>query len=625
MSTQRIEDFGEVIQGARKDAHAKWLDNMKEGAESSSRLSQPFSKRWPEPNYATMRIPDAAKSWVRAARDMVGAKPAKHLARSWEGRLYILQRLALDLSTYPWEMDGLDDDRVGEIVNDSINKMVLEQEENGNPNGGVAIKRIIERTQMLERAYAKWGVGKSLKALGFYDKESNSQEPFKALIRESKQHIARQYKGETLDDLLEKMDSDVLIQSLKNTANGSEEKKPPSPRVPKVNLEIISYNSQPERGYHIAVKHHGKWQILESFADRDSARSAYRDPNRQVELIAHYLMWRKASEERSDNNVERKGFDWREGRSISPDEFMQTFGFRGVQFGNYVENNRRQQDLNETYDALLDMAWALDVSPQSLSLNGTLGLAFGARGRGGIRAPNAHYELNEKVINLTKRKGAGSLAHEWFHALDHYLMDQLKKDLSVAAPSNFLTEQMTVNKHYSQAQLNTIEGDGTWGRAFTQGSGQVLAIKKLLEERSNRLDEKRREPYWSLVEEIGARSFEAAIRHQLHEQGWQNDYLANILPEQSWGDTPTALLRSALDSPIENEAPPSSYPYPLNNEQSSNAQHMIDFFKAVRTVNPIFKEGFDQAFLEVEEISNQYEEKEPEPIRAMPVEQMGLF
>ena len=26
------------------------------------------------------------------------------------------------------------------------------------------------------------------------------------------------------------------------------------------------------------------------------------------------------------------------------------------------------------------------------------------------------------VINLTKTKGAGTLAHEWFHALDNYLL-----------------------------------------------------------------------------------------------------------------------------------------------------------------------------------------------------------
>ena len=61
------------------------------------------------------------------------------------------------------------------------------------------------------------------------------------------------------------------------------------------------------------------------------------------------------------------------------------------------------------------------MSPKALSLNGELAIAFGARGHGGEEAAAAHYEPGHQVINMTKIKGAGSLAHEWFHALDHYL------------------------------------------------------------------------------------------------------------------------------------------------------------------------------------------------------------
>ena len=48
-----------------------------------------------------------------------------------------------------------------------------------------------------------------------------------------------------------------------------------------------------------------------------------------------------------------------------------------------------------------------------------LALAFGARGQG-LSGAVAHYERNYGVINLTKMQGAGALAHEWFHAADHY-------------------------------------------------------------------------------------------------------------------------------------------------------------------------------------------------------------
>jgi cation transporter-like permease len=71
--------------------------------------------------------------------------------------------------------------------------------------------------------------------------------------------------------------------------------------------------------------------------------------------------------------------------------------------------------LNQAYDALMDLAAIIGVPPKAISLNGSLGLAFGARGSGNYAA---HYEPDTLVINLTTTKGAGTLAHEWFHALD---------------------------------------------------------------------------------------------------------------------------------------------------------------------------------------------------------------
>lgn len=48
----------------------------------------------------------------------------------------------------------------------------------------------------------------------------------------------------------------------------------------------------------------------------------------------------------------------------------------------------------------------------------SLAIAFGSRGSG---AALAHYEPARNVINLTKMKGAGCLAHEWGHAFDNQI------------------------------------------------------------------------------------------------------------------------------------------------------------------------------------------------------------
>ena len=44
----------------------------------------------------------------------------------------------------------------------------------------------------------------------------------------------------------------------------------------------------------------------------------------------------------------------------------------------------------------------------------------------------AHYEPARNVINLTRLKGAGSLAHEWGHALDYATRGdgKLKKEMN---------------------------------------------------------------------------------------------------------------------------------------------------------------------------------------------------
>jgi hypothetical protein len=114
----------------------------------------------------------------------------------------------------------------------------------------------------------------------------------------------------------------------------------------------------------------------------------------------------------------RSGPERRQG-NVTGQDFKDTFGFRGVEFGNWNNQDERQGLMNDAWDGLMDLADVLGIPPKAIGLNGDLALAFGARGHG-LQSARAHYELDRAVINLTKEKGAGSLAHEWFHALDHY-------------------------------------------------------------------------------------------------------------------------------------------------------------------------------------------------------------
>ena len=121
-------------------------------------------------------------------------------------------------------------------------------------------------------------------------------------------------------------------------------------------------------------------------------------------------------------NVIRDGVDYRQGKNVEGGDYLKTFGFKGGEFGNWMTQSDRQASLNFGYEALKDLAAALKISDKDISYQGTLSIAFGARGSGNAVA---HYESLRKVINLTKMNGAGSLAHEWWHGFDDFLGEKM--------------------------------------------------------------------------------------------------------------------------------------------------------------------------------------------------------
>lgn len=116
------------------------------------------------------------------------------------------------------------------------------------------------------------------------------------------------------------------------------------------------------------------------------------------------------------------GEDYRENKDVSGQDYLDTFNFKGGEFGNWLNDKERQESLNFGYDAFKDFAKALNISDTDVTLNGKLNIAFGARGKGNALA---HYEPDRTVINLTKMKGAGSLGHELIHFLDDNIGKQL--------------------------------------------------------------------------------------------------------------------------------------------------------------------------------------------------------
>ncbi|WP_202841938.1 PLxRFG domain-containing protein [Luteimonas saliphila] len=180
-------------------------------------------------------------------------------------------------------------------------------------------------------------------------------------------------------------------------------------------------------------------QYGSGFAVARAGRTIERDlPTREAAEAtakAHYEQSRKAGdttmavEARAVEQAKRVGpAHRRPDEDITSERLMEAFGFRGVNFGNWMKGEsaakrrERQLHLNHAYDALLDLSEITGLPPKAISLEGKLGLAFGAQGSGGRGA--AHFVPGVNEINLTRTNGAGGIAHEWAHALDHYFAVQ---------------------------------------------------------------------------------------------------------------------------------------------------------------------------------------------------------
>lgn len=188
----------------------------------------------------------------------------------------------------------------------------------------------------------------------------------------------------------------------------------------------------------VALKHRavptrdGKYEIWRDISDRkrvkvvDQTFDAREDALRYmlehaVQIIETSTTFGEADLPKPPS-FDRQGVARRQG-DVDGKDFMDAFGFRGVEFGNWNNQAERQELMNAAYDGLIDLSEVLGMPPKALALNGDLALAFGARGHG-LSGAKAHYESDRVVMNLTKMNGAGSLAHEWFHALDHYFARQ---------------------------------------------------------------------------------------------------------------------------------------------------------------------------------------------------------
>lgn len=546
-----IDDFGEVLTGAKKHTYTftTALDfELDVGA-------VPLSKSFPQPDYEKLAADGVAHptlALIALLRAGLGTKPRRAgQIKRWVEKVELARAAATKLLG-------------GELAAENIAETMRPGSETQY------IVDVINIAKELPAAEIKvlGDFRLDLKEFIVFDKKKDVSKWVVSTVSK-KGLVSRQHKQEYFDDKAAALK--FIKARVTELASGD-------------NKRLTKFDVWYERGvdgYFVGKKVGARKYIslADGFKTGAEART-YIDEN--TDKLIMLLKQKKAVKDiRREENNPRVGEDYRKGKNATQALFAETFGFRGVQFGNWVENDRRQQDLNNAYDGLLDLAKLLAVPPKALALNGELGLAFGARGggRGGNIQAAAHYEPSNVVINLTKKHGSGSLAHEWWHALDNYFSRQENE----AEQENMLGRDESVYLTETR-RSKMLPKEGGWGKAKDadfgvrrevydafQGIRKTIETETGLVERSAALDNTRAKDYWSTVRELTARSFEIYVIDRLAKNGNESDYLANVVSEDA---------HNARDQLYQTTDP---YPYPLKSEMKVLAPAYDGLFKNLKT------------------------------------------
>ncbi|HEN3642582.1 TPA: hypothetical protein U5E29_002854 [Yersinia enterocolitica] len=537
-SNVKIDDFGEELKGAAKHKWGQLAESLKADHDIEEIKKQPLSKLFPHPDYAKMHengIEPEKLALLAVLRSVIPTKPGSpYKLNQWAEQVKGIRDLA------------------NSIINSHANADDIKARFRSKPVLRSAADTIDLISQFKPAQMAE--ASKYTIHSGHYTYFDGKSYPGGKTLYQlvTPRGVTANISAGSMAELLPK--AKAFIETQLNSDKGE--------AVPKqAKLEI--YTRRADKSVFIGYKGAmGVLPLKAGFKTPNEARAYLAENRAEIEAKLDKLRKVSREEQRKATNEPRTGIERRQG-NVTPEQFSDAFGFRGVQFGNYVEGARRQTELNDAYDSLIDMAELLNVPPKSLSLNGELGLAFGARGKGGAKA---HYEPGQVVINLTKGNGAGSLAHEWFHALDNYFGTyDVHGEASGKHSSEFITERKRPRYEFSSGKRQEIIHPVRQEvhDAFKSAVDKVTHSGMM--ERAALLDSGRSKAYWTTKLEMSARAFERYLLDKAQSKGITNDYLVN--------------LRKA-----DEHANPETYAYPTEAELNGGVRQAFDhLFQTLKT------------------------------------------
>ncbi|HHX4791779.1 TPA: LPD38 domain-containing protein [Yersinia enterocolitica] len=534
----KIDDFGEELKGAAKHKWGQLAESLKADHDIEEIKKQPLSKLFPHPDYTKMHengVKSDKLALLAALRSFIPTKPGSpYKLNQWAEQVKGVRDLASSIINSHASVDD-------------IKTIFRSKSSLRSAADTVDLISQFKPEQMSEAS--KYSVHS-----GHYTYFDGKSYPGGKTLYQlvTPRGVIANISAGSMEELLPK--AKAFIETQLNSDKGEA-----APKQAKLEIYTRRADKSVFIGYKGAM---GVLPLKAGFKTPNEARAYLAENRAEIEAKLDKLRKVSREEQRKATNEPRTGIERRKG-NVTPEQFSDAFGFRGVQFGNYVEGPRRQSELNDAYDSLIDMAELLSVPTKAISLNGELGLAFGARGKGGTKA---HYEPGQVVINLTKGNGAGSLAHEWFHALDNYFGTyDVHGEASGKRSSEFITDRKRPRYEFSggkrQEVIHPVRQEVH--DAFKSAVDKVTNSGMM--ERAALLDGGRSKAYWTTKLEMSARAFERYLLDKAESKGITNDYLVN--------------LRKA-----DEHANPKTYAYPTEAELNGGVRQAFDhLFQTLKT------------------------------------------
>ena len=541
----KLEDAGRKILAHKDNYTQGYTSPLKAGLpEDASAVT--VSKYFPVPNYEKLINEGMSQDAVVAlclVRDSIPDKPRGWRARSgymtqWMQAFQTARQLSADLLEGRIEAPEI----LSRLRENDMSHRVAIYTGVGYPlclkARGFTIRESVFWSRETDTREKGWGLSHEADKKGF--------------VSSGKKHVPDNLRFKKYDTVEEAISDLRLLLSLQSKRdeesqnNGKKGKKP-------VKLEVGKYSRGARAGEVVIYKRltGGVHVVLKGgFKDFQEARE-YREAHLD-ELAAKLKRISSEPDIFPVVSAERVGEDYRGGKDVDNAMFMETFGINGITYGNWVAGPERQAKLNATYDAFMDLSNLLGVPPRVISLNGELGIQFGASGRGSAMA---HYRLDDVSINLTRKLGNGSLAHEWFHALDNYFQRRAGRALEMSSDHiRSGTDAMGMNDQAAEAFIDLV-------RSIRNSDYKT---------RSGRMPGK--PGYWDSTTELMARAFQVYVVKKMEAEGLVNEYLSNYSTEEAY---------DAKDEEYKEAISESRYPYPTAAEMKEFGPKFDAFLQAL--------------------------------------------